>query len=611
MYTLVQNGLSLTGCVMELLKNVRIQSRLFFGFGVVLSLIILLTILGNNDVGQIDNKLTVINDLNTVKQRYAINFRGSVHDRAIAVRDLVLLEDPSELQKSRQEIQDLTEMYLESAEGMRRIFANPDNVDGNERRILASIQEIEEETLPQIDAIIQSLDAGDRETAFQTLVTQARPNFTIWLARINQFIDLEEAKNNALTTETRQIAANFQSQMILFTAIALVASVLVAAWAVIGVRPLKSLSDVVLQLANGNLDVNVADTSARDEIGMISGAVRVFRDNAIETKRLEAEASEREAKERAAENERQAKALQEEEERKRAQEDAERQASEARRAEMLALADNFEASVMGLVEDLSSAAHEMETAARQMTNALEATVGDANRVETSSSDASDNARQVADSANELARSVRAVSQQTLQSASVAKAAVGQTQAAGADIAQLSDAARSIGDVVNLITDIAEQTNLLALNATIEAARAGDAGKGFAVVASEVKNLANQTAGATQQIGEQVSDMQEATNKAVDAVDRIQSQIAEIGNNAEEIAAAVEEQDASTGSIASNIARVSDGTEEVTQTIRGVSGSARDSGENARTVLMSAQSLKDKSTTLRASVREFMETVRSA
>ena len=595
---------------MELLKNVRIQSRLFFGFGVVLSLIILLTILGNNDVGQIDNKLTVINDLNTVKQRYAINFRGSVHDRAIAVRDLVILEDPSELQKSRQEIQDLTEMYLESAEGMRRIFANPDNVDGNERRILASIQEIEEETLPQIDAIIQSLDAGDRETAFQTLVTQARPNFTIWLARINQFIDLEEAKNNALTTETRQIAANFQSQMILFTAIALVASVLVAAWAVIGVRPLKSLSDVVLQLANGNLDVNVADTSARDEIGMISGAVRVFRDNAIEAKRLEAEASEREAKERAAENERQAKALQEEE-RKRAQEDAERQASEARRAEMLALADNFEASVMGLVEDLSSAAHEMETAARQMTNALEATVGDANRVETSSSDASDNARQVADSANELARSVRAVSQQTLQSASVAKAAVGQTQAAGADIAQLSDAARSIGDVVNLITDIAEQTNLPALNATIEAARAGDAGKGFAVVASEVKNLANQTAGATQQIGEQVSDMQEATNKAVDAVDRIQSQIAEIGNNAEEIAAAVEEQDASTGSIASNIARVSDGTEEVTQTIRGVSGSARDSGENARTVLMSAQSLKDKSTTLRASVREFMETVRSA
>ena len=596
---------------MELLKNVRIQNRLFFGFGIVLSLIILLTILGTNDVGQIDSKLTVINDLNTVKQRYAINFRGSVHDRAIAVRDLVLLEDTGELQKSRQEIRNLTEMYAESAEGMRRIFTNPDNVDAAERRILASIEEIEDQTLPHIDAVMQALNAGDRETALRVLITQARPNFTTWLARINQFIDLEEAKNNALTSETREIAENFQSQMILFTGIALVMSVLVAAWAVFGVRPLKSLSDVVLQLADGNLDVQVPDASSKDEIGMISGAVRVFRDNAIETKRLEAEAAERETRERAAEEERQAQAIREEEERKRAQVEAEEQAREQRRSEMLALADNFEASVMGLVEDLSSAANDMETAAGQMTNALDATVEDSNKVETRSSDASDNARQVADSANELARSVRSVSEQTLQSASVAKAAVGETEAAGADIAQLSDAARSIGDVVNLITDIAEQTNLLALNATIEAARAGDAGKGFAVVASEVKNLASQTAGATQRIGEQVGDMQEATNKAVEAVQRIQQQITEIGTNAEEIAVAVEEQDASTGSIASNIAAVSDGTGEVTQTIRGVSGSARQSGENAQTVLNSAKALREKSTVLRSSVREFVETVRSA
>ncbi|MBO6505998.1 MAG: MCP four helix bundle domain-containing protein [Kordiimonadaceae bacterium] len=596
---------------MQFLKNVRIQNRLFTGFGLVVALIVALTIIGTNDVGQIDTKLTVINDLNTVKQRYAINFRGSVHDRAIAVRDLVLLSDPTDLQKSRQEIIDLTEMYAESAAGMARIFSQPENVDGDERRILRSIEEIEETTLPQIEGIISALNVGDRETALLMLITQARPNFTVWLARINQFIDLEEAKNNRLTGETRAIAENFRSQMLVFTGIALVLSVLVAAWAVSGVRPLKRLSDVVLQLSEGNLEVEVPNSSARDEIGMISSAVLVFRDNAVEARQMAAVAAEREAKERSAEEARKEQALQDEAQRKQAEEAAAEQARQDRRTEMLALADQFEASVMGLVEDLSDAANEMEQAAIHMSEALEKTMTDSEQVESRSTDANENAQQVAESANELARSVRLVSQQTLQSAAAAKGAVDQTRSAGADIAQLSEAARSIGDVVNLITDIAEQTNLLALNATIEAARAGEAGRGFAVVASEVKSLASQTAGATQRISEQVGDMQTATQKAVSAVDSIQGQISEIGQNADDIAIAVEEQDNSTGSIASNIEMVSSGTSAVTKTIVGVSTSARQSSQDAQTVLTSASSLREKASSLRENVQAFVNTVRDA
>lgn len=597
--------------MMHFIRNVRIQNRLFTGFGLVVALIVALTIIGTNEVGQIDTKLTVINDLNTVKQRYAINFRGSVHDRAIAVRDLVLLTDPAELQQSRQEIVDLTEMYAESAAGMADIFSQPENVDGDERRILRSIEAIEEETLPQIEGIIASLDAGDRETALSVLISQARPNFTIWLARINQFIDLEEAKNNRLTSETREIAANFQSQMLVFTGIALVMSILVAAWAVSGVRPLKRLSDVVLQLSEGNLEVEVPNSGARGEVGMISGAVLVFRDNAVEAKRLELEAAEREAKERAAEEARKEQTLRDEAERKQAEEEAAEEARRSRRTEMLALADQFEASVMGLVEDLSDAANEMEHAAEQMSQALKKTMADAEQVESRSTNANENAMQVAESANELARSVRSVSQQTLQSASAAKAAVVETKSAGSDIAQLSEAARSIGDVVNLITDIAEQTNLLALNATIEAARAGEAGRGFAVVASEVKSLASQTAGATQRISEQVGGMQSATQKAVNAVESIQGRISEIGQSADDIAVAVEEQDASTGSIASNIEMVSSGTNAVTETIVGVSGSARQSSRDAQIVLTSASSLREKASSLRDNVQAFVNTVRNA
>lgn len=595
---------------MGFIQNVRIQNRLFFGFGMVLSLIIALTVLGINEVSQIDSKLTVINDLNSVKQRYAINFRGSVHDRSIAVRDLVLLDDADELQRTNQEIRDLTEMYADSARRMDQIFAVPENVDAAERRILDSIQEIEQETLPQIEAIVETVAAGDLDEAKAILIEQARPNFVTWLARINQFIDLEEEKNNSLTTETRTIAADFRSQTILFTSIALVISVLVAAWAVLGVRPLKNLSDIVLQLASGKLDVDVPNADARDEVGMISGAVKVFRDNAVEAKRLGAEAAEREEQERIDKEARAEQRAREEQERKAAREAAETAAREQRRTEMLALADQFETSVMGLVEELSAASNDMQQVADHVASALDTTVSDSDKVDASASEAHANARQVAESASELSRSVRSVSQQTLQSASVANDAVDHTRRANEDISQLADAAKSIGDVVNLITEIAEQTNLLALNATIEAARAGDAGRGFAVVANEVKSLASQTAGATQKIGEQVNDMQNATQKAVAAVEQIQAQISEIGKNAEEIATAVEQQDVATESIASNIAMVSQGTEEVTGTIKGVNSSARESGKEAQTVVEAASSLNDKAVVLRRSVQEFLENVRS-
>ncbi len=595
---------------MDFIKNATINTRLFIGFGVVLSLLLLLTIIGINEVSKVNRMLTIINDVNSVKQRYAINFRGSVHDRAIALRDMTLLTDIDEIDDTLKEIDRLTKDYTVSATAMDQLFQSRMDITSEERRILTSIKEIEAVTLPLIKSVLDARELGEIDEATKTVVYEARPAFVTWLARINQFIDLQESKNKMVTAEARSVTANFQLQMLLFTGLAIVFGVLVAAWTIMSIRPLRTLTDSILKLADGDLDADIPSNTSKDEIGVITGATRVFRDNAVKAKELQEEAANREALEREQEEERTRLAAEEEQNRVQAQQQADENARQQRRAAMLELADTFEASVLKLVEDVASSAREMENSAQGMTSTVVATIDNSGRVADAASSASVNAQMVASAAQELSSSVREITVQTNQSSSAAGEAVSITEKAGNDIADLEGAAQKIGDVVNLISDIAEQTNLLALNATIEAARAGDAGKGFAVVASEVKSLANQTATATQEISEQVSGMQSATSTAVSAMDDIKNKIRAIGDTAFSIAAAVEEQDASTQEIARNIDEVSSGTSDVTNNISVVSNGAEETGNTAKNVLEAAQQLSVKSEEVRASVLEFLNTVRS-
>jgi len=275
------------------------------------------------------------------------------------------------------------------------------------------------------------------------------------------------------------------------------------------------------------------------------------------------------------------------------------------------LADDFETNVKGAVEIVASAAAQLESTAKQFGGSAEETTRQSSAVAAASEQAAVNIQTVASAAEELSASIGEISRQVSESASIARDAVNQAKATDHQVEALSAAAAKIGEVVQLISEIASQTNLLALNATIEAARAGDAGKGFAVVASEVKSLATQTAKATEDIGGQITAIQNATGGAVAAIRSIGDTIQRIDQIAGSIAAAVEEQSASTAEIARNVQQASAGTAEVSSNIVTVTDAARQTGTSASEMLDSAGQLGRESARLRDQVDRFLREVRAA
>ncbi|SOD94529.1 methyl-accepting chemotaxis protein [Caenispirillum bisanense] len=345
--------------------------------------------------------------------------------------------------------------------------------------------------------------------------------------------------------------------------------------------PVTAMTAAMRRLAAGELTVEVPADGNKDEIGEMAAAVRIFRDNAREVERLQSEQAE-----------------------------TRRREEENRRRAMLGMADELEESVAGAIGAITTSASQMQSTAE----AMSATAHDTNRqaatVATATMQASSNVETVAAAAEELSASISEISRQVTQSAAIARSAVGQAAQANDQVAGLLEATRRIGEVVSMITDIAEQTNLLALNATIEAARAGESGKGFAVVANEVKNLANQTGRATEEIGQQIAAVQAATQSAVDAIKGVTGTIDQINEIASAIASAVEEQGAATQEIARNTQEAARGTHEVSSTIGGVTQAAGETGEAAGQVLQSATQLHSRAEELQSAVDRFLKRVRA-